>query len=783
MTRLIFGAFAWLAVFLAYAITHPAAAQDRLYRIDTVVLSGDTLPGTGGLQVAVDTLDLNNSGELLFAGSWFNDLGESRNGLWLWRQGEVIPVAVSGDPVPGVEGAVFGEPLARTARLNSAGQVAFVTQSIIDSAVDQSLFAGTPGNLRLIARSGEPAPGAGGLLFDRDFAVDGTSPFIQLNGPALNNTGEFAFTAKLTECLGCGAPDVVHRGLWSTTAAGGLELIALTGEPAPGTTASAFARFLFHSFNDSGQLAFRALIDDAFSLGNEGLWTGTPVAVSLVAKSGDEAPGTGGLSFTIFGSEGVFGPALNTTGDLLFRAFLNSGDTASNSGLWLLRDGIVSLVARAGEPAPGTDGTPFWLTFSPQINADGAIAFQGRLGTNMGEGIWLGTPEAHDLLVRSGDQAPGTSGQIFASFLGVALNAAGDVAIGGRLDTSTFENGIWVGNLGGVSAVVRSGQNLEVRPGDFRAVRFTSFSGNPGSQGGLLTNFNDAGQIMFMAEFEDHTRGVFLATPIDPALNQPPTADAGPDQSIQTLETVTLDGTGSADPEGDTLTYVWSLGGAQIATGPTPTVGPFAAGSHSVTLTVTDPLGAGASDSMVLTVVNRAPVASAGPDLTIQTLETVTLDGSGSSDPEGGALTYVWSLGGTQIATGPTPTVGPFDDGSHTISLTVTDPEGAAASDTMVLTVLNRSPVANAGPDQSLQLKGRTGQFTLDGAASGDPDGSIVSYVWTEGGAVVGNGPTVVLERGEGVHGFTLTVTDDDGAAASDSVAITLARGKQTSGL
>ncbi len=66
--------------------------------------------------------------------------------------------------------------------------------------------------------------------------------------------------------------------------------------------------------------------------------------------------------------------------------------------------------------------------------------------------------------------------------------------------------------------------------------------------------------------------------------------------------------------------------------------------------------------------------------------ETVTLNGSASSDPDGTISSYVWKEGATQIATGATPSVN-LAVGTHTITLTVTDNGGATATDTVVVTV------------------------------------------------------------------------------------------------
>ena len=86
----------------------------------------------------------------------------------------------------------------------------------------------------------------------------------------------------------------------------------------------------------------------------------------------------------------------------------------------------------------------------------------------------------------------------------------------------------------------------------------------------------------------------------------------------------------------------------------------------------------------------------------------------------------------------------------------------------------NTAPTAVAGPDQTVEATGDGGaRVTLDGSGSSDTDGSIVSHAWSwAGGGATGAGPTVGLPDGTTV--VTLTVTDDDRAADTDMVSITV---------
>ena len=98
--------------------------------------------------------------------------------------------------------------------------------------------------------------------------------------------------------------------------------------------------------------------------------------------------------------------------------------------------------------------------------------------------------------------------------------------------------------------------------------------------------------------------------------NMPPVADAGPDQTVSDVngdgsESVTLDGSASADRDGTITSYTWREAGASIATGATPAVW-LSVGTHTLTLEVTDDGGATASDSVVVSVerANRVTVTA-----------------------------------------------------------------------------------------------------------------------------------------------------------------------------
>jgi hypothetical protein len=90
--------------------------------------------------------------------------------------------------------------------------------------------------------------------------------------------------------------------------------------------------------------------------------------------------------------------------------------------------------------------------------------------------------------------------------------------------------------------------------------------------------------------------------------------------------------------------------------------------------------------------------------------------------------------------------------------------------------VFNRPPLANPGPNQTVECAGRSGSVvTLNGSASSDPDGDTLNFLWKdEHGNVVGNAAIVNVTVPLGAHPFPLTVDDEHGSTASASVTITV---------
>jgi hypothetical protein len=283
--------------------------------------------------------------------------------------------------------------------------------------------------------------------------------------------------------------------------------------------------------------------------------------------------------------------------------------------------------------------------------------------------------------------------------------------------------------------------------------------------------------------------------------NDPPVADAGPDQTVEEETSVTLDGSNSSDPEGENLTYQWKqvAGPSVVLSNPqtakpnffAPNVGPNGE-ALAFELTVIDVGGLKDTNTTTVNVIgdNDAPIADAGPNQTVDEGKKVTLDGSNSTDPEGEGLSYQWSqvaglpvtLSSTQAAK---PTFTALDVGpggaSLTFRLTVTDDGDLKDSDTTIVNVrfVNEPPEADAGPNQAV-FEGT--EVTLDGSNSTDPEGGELSYRWSQvaGPSVTLSHTQVVkptftaLDVGPGGASLTfrLTVSDNQGLKDTDTTVV-----------
>ncbi|MDF2190481.1 T9SS type A sorting domain-containing protein [Paraflavitalea sp. CAU 1676] len=294
--------------------------------------------------------------------------------------------------------------------------------------------------------------------------------------------------------------------------------------------------------------------------------------------------------------------------------------------------------------------------------------------------------------------------------------------------------------------------------------------------------------------------------------NPPPVtniAKAGPDQTIQLpVNSVTLNGSGSVDPNGPLSGSTWSKlsgpAGEKItnATALTTTVTSLAAGTYQFILQVYDTRWNPSSDTMIVTVkpaittpppANPKRIANAGADQTIKLpTNSITLNGAASVDAKGPLKGIAWlKIGGPTAGTiadakALTTTATGLTAGTYQYRLLVYSSDWVPSDDTVLVTVQQGSTgggnpgngngtITNAGADKTIQLP--TNSTVLDGSASKDPTGAIKQWFWKKisgpNGEKITNAGTekaTVSNLAAGTYLFSLTCWGNNWRPFSDTM-------------
>lgn len=229
----------------------------------------------------------------------------------------------------------------------------------------------------------------------------------------------------------------------------------------------------------------------------------------------------------------------------------------------------------------------------------------------------------------------------------------------------------------------------------------------------------------------------------------PPQANAGINQSVQELNVVTLDGSGSIANNSNPLTYSWSqISGTTVSLSSTTVEMP----SFTVPELLTNEtlvfqliVNNGVEDSLASTIdINVTanddiPIANAGTNQN-QTEETsVTLDGTSSNDPEGQVITFSWAqvLGSNVALSDPTIAQPQFtvpnliSNETLRFELVVNDGNNNSSVSTVdiIITAENQNPIANAGVNQTVDEKILV---SLNASASSDPESQPLTFLWSQ---------------------------------------------------
>jgi hypothetical protein len=445
-----------------------------------IVANGDFLPYPSGyifLNIFPSS-GLNSLGQVLFfaettQGSGFF-LATAANG------GQILKVVTAGDPICGGSGSIFGLTVVPGAALSDTGTYAFAEQTTTQSAI---CFGAAGGTLTKAVGTGTAAPAAiGGMLGLQSFR----SPL------AIDSSGDIVFSSAIA-----GSATTGFALLSFQPSSGQLDVVAYTGEPAPGTTSNTFTgNFSPFSVSRNGTVAFTATLT-----GNgTGIYqqAGT-AAPSLVALSGKPALLSSGGTFTIPSAIQQL-----DNGSLFFSSQVEGG--TAYYGLFIDTAGSLQPLMSTADTLPS--GSQVSLLYgSPQASGDfvgfGAQRAGGKISLFSSNSA-TGTTK---VAVSDGDTFPATGGVIFGPDLNYFLNGNGQIVFSSNLVGGSSSNAILLSSPGsGLSKVAAVG---DVTP--FFGTTFSTLTLNSGPP----SPFNNAGQVAFGGTYGPvgTGSGVFLFSP------------------------------------------------------------------------------------------------------------------------------------------------------------------------------------------------------------------------------------------------------------------------------
>ncbi len=233
-------------------------------------------------------------------------------------------------------------------------------------------------------------------------------------------------------------------------------------------------------------------------------------------------------------------------------------------------------------------------------------------------------------------------------------------------------------------------------------------------------------------------------------------------------EPVSFTGYGE-DPMGYSITgYSWrsSIDGNFITEQSFTTAG-LSAGTHIISFKVKNCSG-WSTEVQTTLLIDISPIADMGKGSNFGWIkEPILFDGSGSTDPDGTIIAYKWNFGDGTFTKGKITNHIYSHIGTYTVTLTVTDNNGASNTATTIAKIVCDPPIANAGGPYYGYVNH---PVFFNGSNSSDNDGSITNYVWNFGDGTIGTGQTPLhIYQKNGTYIVTLTVTDADGETDTDT--------------
>ncbi len=459
---------------------------------------------------------------------------------------------------------------------------------------------------------------------------------------------------------------------------------------------------------------------------------------------------------------------LSTQEDTVLRRFLTASDSNNDPLTYRVVSnparGTVQLTAGTGE-----------FRYTPNANATGTDSFSFRVN----DGTSDSNRATVTITVRPSNDPPRARSGTATTSQGSAVRAS--------LSATDVENNSLT------YSIVRNASNgwVQLLNSSTGSYRYTPNANTTGTDS-FTFRVSDGSAFSNTATVTITITATTATTPV----NNPLVANAGPDQTVNYGDTVTLSGSNS-HPVNNIESMQWTqIEGPDVTlsdpTAMQPTFESSEIGADIASLvfelTVTNFNGQTSRDTAIVNVTraNRPPTANAGGNQAVYEGDFVRLNGALSNDPDDGIRSYFWNqIRGPRVtlsnpsARRPTfnaPETG-LDGASLVFQLTVSDFDGLQAQDTTIVNVswVNDPPIANAGQNQAAQ-SGET--VLLDASRSQDNDDGIRSYRWVQT-----QGFPVTLSRPNSMRPsfsippendsnsplrFRVTVTDNGGLRSSD---------------
>ena len=356
------------------------------------------------------------------------------------------------------------------------------------------------------------------------------------------------------------------------------------------------------------------------------------------------------------------------------------------------------------------------------------------------------------------DLAPGPASSAFDGLIVVS-----DLLFFGAGDGPTEQPWVTDGTSTGTEVIRRAGGQL-INPagGSIDGARFTPFNG----------------AIYFAARSSDFNTELWKISV--GGSNQPPVAVATAPATAQVgggcVANVILNGTGSSDPELETLTYSWTENGLQVGTGASPTV-QLGVGTHTLRLTVTDPQGASSFDEVTVIVTSSTTLTYLGPSiLQASGSNLIRVGVAQGGNPAGGAALVVTVNGTAFQATSDGTGEASVDVGAvagPTATITIDYAGAACGAATLTVTkTVNRWPTVSPSAPSSVFVDATCTASVALMANASDLDGDPLTYLWSEAGVTLSTQAVPTVSLAPGLHTIDLTVADGKGGSATGSVAI-----------